>query len=117
MDTSARQKQGNVSRGALRLVSVPRTPEQQLDLELAESFAAIEVPMGGKRPRRFYKVAEGELFPGRILARLVDDAWAVCVSPAALLRALVLPIKRLIERKYQKRRLPRRREHKSLPAA
>lgn len=100
MATTQSQKQEN-PRSHLRIVRVERTPEEQLDLELAEAFAALEVAHGRPRPRRFYKIAEGELHPGRIVARVVNDARTAKVPAEAITRALFGPFKRYVARKYR----------------
>lgn len=119
MTTTTVQKQAiPQARGHLQLVHLERTPEQHFDLELAEAVNSL-VPPREARPLRFYKLAKGELFPGRVLARIVDDALRANVDPAALLRALWRPIRALIERKSA-RRMPRRLagwpEYKRLPS-
>lgn len=115
MNQMPQQKQAN-PRSHLQLVRIERTPEQHLDLELVEAVVQLQVPEGHQRPLRFYKIAKGELFPVRVLARCITDALQAEVDPAALLHALWTPIKRFIERKAQ-RRLPRRRDDKLLPSA
>lgn len=101
MATTQQQKQGNPSQSHhLRLVRVERTAAELLDLELAERFAALIVRRG-MRPRRFYKVAEGEMHPGRIAARLIDDAQRAGVPLADIVMALLGPMRRYAQRKYR----------------
>jgi hypothetical protein len=114
MTTMPHQKQA-ISRSHLQLVPIERTAEQHLDLELVEAIVGLQIPEGQQRPLRFYKIAKGELYPVRVLARCITDALHAEVDPAALMRALWMPIKRFIERKSQ-RRLPRKRDDKLLPA-
>ena len=92
--------QGNRETPRLRLVRIERTPGELLDLEYAEGFAALVVRKG-MRPRRFYKVAEGEMHPGRISARLMDDAYASGVSCAEIINAITAPLRRYAMRRYR----------------
>lgn len=101
----------------LRLVPVERTPEQLLDLELREEVVAIETPPGVERPRRLYKIAAGELYPLRVVARLIRDMLEGEFAPHEVYAAIVRPIRRFIGRlsKRPTPRFPRRPEQRCLP--
>lgn len=61
-----------------KIVPFHRTPEEWLDLEFASAIAAVPVPKGKPRPKRFHKIAEQDgLAPLRILARVVNDGLDV----------------------------------------
>lgn len=112
MNADYAQKKG-IARDHLSLVTPSRSPEQLLDLELAEEFVALDIGDGSERPRRFYKISEGELYPLRVVARVIRDALGAEVSPSALFRALLRPIRRFIERACRQR-LPRLHVHRRL---
>lgn len=119
MTTTTAHKQENPQRSYLHLVRPERTPEQLLDLEFTEEVGGIPTAPGQPRPRRLYKVADGELFPVRIMARVIDDALAVGADAMALFLAICGPIQRFIERKARRKlspKLPRRYEYKRLPS-
>jgi hypothetical protein len=117
MSTSSHRKKENLpARSHLSLVTVERTPEQHCELEFTEAVVALKTPSGMERPRRFYKIADDELHPLRVVMRVIDDALRTEIDGAAILRAIVEPLRRLIARKTQ-RRLPARRDPKLLPGA
>lgn len=97
MAATARNKQGKSSH--LQLVRPERTPEQWLDLEFQEGIAALEVRAGRRRPRRFYKIAESEMHPLRVLARVIDDGLTAKVPADALVGLAHRCLKRYVARK------------------
>lgn len=94
MNQDPRRKQGKLS-----LVAVQRTPEELAQLELAERLNRLTIAKGKKRPRRFNKLREGELFPLRLVGRLTDDAIDVKADDDGFLEAMVGTVVRLIRRK------------------
>jgi hypothetical protein len=93
MPTSECRNQAN-----LRLVRIERTDEELLELEFREDIVALVVPKG-RRPRRFNKVAKGELHPMRIPGRLVRDAIDARVPSHEIARVMCRAIKRYVARK------------------
>jgi len=108
-----------VTRPYLRLVSPERTPEELLDLELREETLRIPTPAGAERPRRLYKLAASELFPLRVLARVLRDMLEADMDPHDVYAAVARPIKRFIERVFKRRppSLPPRTAYRCLPRA
>ena len=87
--------------GKLRLVSIERTPEELLDLEIAEAVAQLRGKRGQVPSRACYAIAERERFPGRVLARRVREAVRAGVARDAIRRAVIRPLARYIDRKYR----------------
>ena len=101
MNPNVVRKQENFS---LRLVAVPRTPDELAQIELVENVGRIA--LARQKPRRAAKLAAGELFPVRLMGRLTDDLVSAGASEAALLQAIVPVIANLIRRKCRKGRRP-----------
>ena len=83
----------------LRLVPVTRTPEELAQLELAERINRLAIAKGRKRPRRFSKLQNDELYPLRLVGRLTDDAIRARTDEDGFLDAVVGTVTRLIRRK------------------
>jgi hypothetical protein len=86
----------------LRLVPIRRTPDELAQIELVERVNRLAVRR--QKPRRFYKLAAGELFPLRIVGRLAEDAVAAGCSEAEFLTAVMPVVGNLIRRKFGKGR-------------
>ena len=86
----------------LRLVPITRSADELAQIELCEGVNRLRVR--ARRPRRFYKVAAGELFPLRLVGRLADDAVSAGCTEAEFLQAVMPVIGNLIRRKFGKSR-------------
>lgn len=96
MTTSDARKQGKI-----RLARIERTAEELAQLELAERVNRVRIGKGKKRPRRFNKLREDELFPLRLVGRLTDDAIQAEADDQGFLDAVVSTVTRLIRRKQR----------------
>ncbi len=98
MTTRDVRKQGRVS----LVRGIERTPDELAQLELAERLNKLAIAKGKKRPRRFNKLREGELFPLRLVGRLTDDAIKAKADNDGFLDAVVGTVTRLILRKQRR---------------
>lgn len=97
MTTIAFRKQEN-----LRLVPLHRSPDDLAQIELVEAINRVR--LARQKPRRAAKLAAGELYPVRLIGRLLDDLIAAGGGEADLLQAVMPVIGNLIRRKCRKRR-------------
>lgn len=100
MTTSGARKQENF----LRLIPIQRTPDQLAQLELVEGVNRLKVR--DKKPRRFHKLAAGELFPLRSLGRVTDDAVEAQCSEVEFMAAVMPAIRNMIRAKFRKAQRP-----------
>lgn len=78
-----------------------RSPEELLDIEVAAAFAQLRGAKGEVPAKPFYKIAEGEQHPTRVMARRIREARAARVAREEIARAVLAPLRRYIERKYR----------------
>lgn len=110
MRQQAFRKQENES--PFRVLRIVRTPRESLERAMAEGVYGLRIPDGEARPRRFYKLCAGELYPARSIEKLTDDAVRVGCNEAAFVAAIITPITTMIREKFRQGRR-RRMTHDS----
>lgn len=86
----------------LRIVPMRRTADELAQIELVEGVN--RAASRARKPRRFHKLAAGELVPLRLIGRMTDDAVEAGLSEAEWLQAVMPVVGNLIRRKFAKAR-------------